>query len=296
MKERNRYLRTDMAAECCTDPETASESHGLHLREYRVDGVSVSRLEVTTEEGEAILSKPMGVYITLDVGRVWLLEDEAFERVAGAVAHELGMLVRSKVEKPTDILVAGLGNRFITSDAIGPLTVEGLTVTRHIKAMDPSLFEKLRTLPIAAVAPGVVGQTGIETADLIRSAVEAASPSVLLCVDALAARSVERLAVTVQLSDSGIAPGSGIGNHRRAINEELLGIPVIAIGVPTVVDSSTMVYGMLEKAGVTDISEGLEAELQNGRSFFVTLKDADTASGEMARLVARAIHLAFSLP
>jgi spore protease len=148
---------------------------------------------------------------------------------------------------------------------------------------------------LAAIAPGVVGQTGIETAELIRSAVEAISPSVLICIDALAARSVDRLAVTVQLSNTGIAPGSGIGNHRQAINRDFLGIPVIAIGVPTVVDSSTMVYGMLEKAGVTEISEALETELENGRSFFVTLKETDTATAEMARLIARAIQLAFSV-
>ncbi len=295
MKERNRYLHTDMATECCTDSEILSEARGIRLREHQKHDISVSRLDVLTPEGEQILGKPMGTYITLDVGKVWLSDEERFERVARAVADELSQLVRSKVENPVCILVAGLGNRLITSDAIGPLAVEGLTVTRHIQKLDPSLFEKLRSLSIAAIAPGVVGQTGIETAELIRSAVETVSPSVLLCIDALAARSVDRLAVTVQLSDSGIAPGSGIGNQRQAINQEFLGIPVIAIGVPTVVDSSTMVYDMLEKAGVTDITEALEAELDNGRSFFVTLKDADAASADMARLLARAIQLAFSV-
>ncbi len=295
MQDRSRYLRTDMAAECCTDSDTVSEAHGIRFREYQRDSVSISRLDVTSTEGTQILGKPMGTYVTLNVGRVWLMEETELEVAARHIADELSDLVHSHVEHPECILVAGLGNRLITSDAIGPLAVEGLTVTRHIQVLDPSLFASLHTLPVAAIAPGVVGQTGIETADLIRSAVETISPSVLLCVDALAARSVDRLAVTVQLSDSGIAPGSGIGNNRQAINKEFLGIPVIAIGVPTVVDSSTMVYDMLEKAGVTEINEALESELENGRSFFVTLKDADSAASEMARLIARAIRLAFSL-
>lgn len=191
------------------------------------------------------------------------------------------------------ILVAGLGNRDITSDAIGPLTVKHLTVTRHIKELDPPLFARLGTLPLSAVAPGVIGQTGIETAALIRGAADTALPSLILCVDALAAKSVDRLAVTIQLSDTGIAPGSGIGNHRRAIDRTTVGAPVLAIGVPTVVDSSTMVSDMLERAGVEEISPSLRRELDNGRSFFVTVKDTDTATGEMAKLIAAAIDRAF---
>ncbi len=294
MENRNRFCRTDMADECCGDLDLEKGVRGIRFREYQAKGIGVSRLEVTSEEGEAILGKPRGCYVTLNVGKVWLLGDEAFEETASALADEIWAMAEDKVKEPECVLVAGLGNRFITSDSVGPIAVKNLTVTRHIKELDPSLFQSLAVLPLAAIAPGVVGQTGIETAELIRGAVERIKPSILLCVDALAARSVERLAVTVQLSDNGIAPGSGIGNRRQAIDEAFLGIPVIAVGVPTVVDSSTMVYGMLEKAGVTDISEPLQAELENGRSFFVTLKDADTASAEIARLIARAIELAFS--
>lgn len=294
MNEANRYYHTDMAAECCADLDLEQGVRGIRFREYQRDGMAISQLHVTSEEGEAILGKPQGRYITLDVGKVWLKSDEDFERAAALLADELRALVRSKIDNPDCILVVGLGNRFITSDAVGPLAIKNLTVSRHIKELDPPLFEALATLPIAAIAPGVVGQTGIETAELIRGTAERITPSVILCIDALAAKSVERLAVTVQLSDNGIAPGSGIGNQRQAIDEAFLGVPVIAIGVPTVVDSSTMVFGMLEKAGVTELSEPLKAELENGRSFFVTLKDADTASAEMARLIARGIHLAFS--
>ncbi len=295
MRDNHGYTRTDMAAECCADLDLEQGVRGIRFREYQRERIPVSRLEITDEEGEQILGKPRGCYITLDVGKIWLESDAAFETAVIVLGEELKALVEAKVEKLDSVLVVGLGNRFITSDAVGPLTVKHLTVSRHMKEWEPQLFEALATLPIAAIAPGVVGQTGIETAWLIRGTAEAITPSVILCVDALAAKSVERLAVTVQLSDNGIAPGSGIGNRRQAIDEAFLGIPVIAIGVPTVVDSSTMVYGMLEKAGVTELSPALKTELDNGRSFFVTLKDADTATAEMARMVAQAIHHAFSV-
>ena len=191
--------------------------------------------------------------------------------------------------------MAGLGNRYIASDAIGPLAVRDITVTRHIKELDPALFGSLGSATVSAIAPGVIGQTGIEAVEIIRGAAENVSPGLIIAIDALAAKSIDRLAVTVQLSDTGIAPGSGIGNARKAIDRATLGIPVISVGVPTVVDSSTLIYDMLNLAGADDIPDCVKNALDNGRSFFVTLKDADSASRENAKLIARAINLAFSV-
>lgn len=290
----NEYERTDMASECCSDPELRRGIRGIRFQEEVTDGFPISRLCIESEEGEAILGKPRGSYITLTVGKLWLSTDEEAERATERLAAEIRGMIAALCPEPHSVLIVGLGNRLLISDAIGPLCVEQVTVSRHIATMDPSLFEQLATLPVAAVAPGVIGQTGIETVELIRGAVETVKPSLVICVDALAARDVERLAVTVQLSDSGIAPGSGIGNHRIAISRETLGVPVLAIGVPTVVDSSTLVYGMLEKAGVTELSEQLREALNNGRSFFVTLKDTDVSSAEAAKLIARALDTALS--
>lgn len=145
--------------------------------------------------------------------------------------------------------MAGLGNRYIASDAIGPLAVRDITVTRHIKELDPALFGSLGSATVSAIAPGVIRQTGIEAVEIIRGAAENVSPGLIIAIDALAAKSIDRLAVTVQLSDTGIAPGSGIGNARKAIDRATLGIPVISVGVPTVVDSSTLIYDMLNLAG-----------------------------------------------
>lgn len=289
----NPKFRTDMAAECC-EGKADTALKGVIFRETEVKGIAVSRLAILNKEGEAAIGKAKGNYVTLSLGPVWLSDDRAFDTASEVLGEELHRMAKALVPDLSSVLVVGLGNRFITSDAIGPLTVKALTVTRHLQTMEPALFERLGTLPIAAVSPGVVGQTGIETADLIRATVRCAFPSLVVCVDALAARSVERLAVTVQLSDVGLSPGSGIGNRRRAMDSETLGAPVIAIGVPTVVDAATLVNDVLERAGMTDPPDSLRTELERGRHFFVTVRDADAAASEMARLLAAAIERAFS--
>ncbi len=295
MKNRKNYLRTDIAEECRAETGENAEGHGVSFCEYSKNGIRVARLDITNPEGEKVIGKPMGTYITVNIGKIWLAEPNRADIAAELLASELKKLASGLCPSFDSVLVAGLGNRYITSDAIGPLAVKDITVTRHIKTLDPRLFDSLSALSVSAVAPGVIGQTGIETVELIRGAAENVSPSLIIAVDALAAKSVDRLAVTVQLSDTGLAPGSGIGNMRKAIDKENLGIPVISVGVPTVVDSSTLIYDVLERAGMTDIPSEIKAQLENGRSFFVTLKDADIAAKETAKLIARAINLAFSV-
>ena len=199
------------------------------------------------------------------------------------------------IDKSKKILIVGLGNRNITSDAIGPLVIEDITATSHIEKEDKSLFELLKTHSISAISPGVIGQTGIETLELINGAVNSVKPDVLIVIDALCSKSVDRLASTVQICNTGISPGSGIGNKRHAINKETVGIPVIAIGVPTMVSSSTLIYETLEKAEITDISQKLINILESGRSFFVTLNENDIVISSLSTLIAKALNHAFSL-
>ena len=291
----SQYSRTDIAEECCDGIDLEQTGHGIKFREYRSHGVPVSRLEIISDEGERLIGKPVGSYITLNVGKLWLADRATFARTAEALADELKSLSDSLCPEAGSVLVAGLGNRYITSDAIGPLAVKDITVTRHIKELDPVLFDSLGSVTVSAIAPGVIGQTGIEAVEIIRGAAENVSPRLIIAIDALAAKSVDRLAVTVQLSDTGIAPGSGIGNARKAVDRNTLGVPVISVGVPTVVDSSTLIYDMLNLAGADDIPDCVKNALDNGKSFFVTLKDADSASRENAKLIARAINLAFSV-
>lgn len=288
----NDYIRSDLAAETFSEPVTG---HGISYSEFSDRGIGISDLRIMTDEGSSILGKPKGHYITVGIGRIWEAEDNEF-RIAGEVlSKEIGGILRSSVPDLTSVLVAGLGNRYVTPDAVGPLTVKGINVTRHIRQSDPVLFSGLGMLSVSAVAPGVVGQTGVETAELIESACRTVRPSAVIVIDALAARSVERLATTVQITDTGIEPGSGIGSRRSAINAEKLGVPVLSLGIPTVVDSSTLVYDMLEKAGVGKISDSFRAELDKGRDFFVSLNESDVAVTELARLLSTALNSVFTV-
>ncbi len=282
-------VRTDLAAEL-----DLSDRDGVDERTETLSGFRVSTIRIRTRAASERLGKPVGEYITTDIGKIWLEGDERIAAAAGVIAGKLARLAEEICgEVPERILIAGLGNRHITADALGDEVVGMITVTRHVKA-HRELFGLLGGREISAIAPGVLGETGIETAKLVAGAVRAAKPQIVVAVDALAARSTDRLATTVQLGSSGISPGSGIGGRRLAINEETLGVPVIALGVPTVVDSSTLVTDALEKAGMTGIPEELRHVLESGRSFFVTPKETDTIIKELAELSARAITLAFS--
>ena len=283
------FIRTDLASEA-KEAANIENIRGISYCEKQISGVEISDMKITTEEGSSIIGKPLGRYITVGCKKSWLMTDEEKENVIQTVTDYITELV-PKGDKT--VLVVGLGNRDITPDSLGPRTVDGLIVTRHVKEYDPKLFDSIGQEEIAAIAPGVVGQTGIETLELIRGAVERVKPDVVIAVDALAARSVDRLGSTLQLSDTGLSPGSGIGNRRREINRTSIGVPVIAIGVPTVVDSSTLVYDALSKAGIEKIDTSLKSVLENGRSFFVSLKESDVAVAESAFIISAALNRAF---
>lgn len=288
-----KYVRTDMALEACPKEEIGTY-RGISAREYEKSGVPITEISVLNEEGASILHKPIGRYLTFSVGKIWFLGDEQINSIANAIGEEIKALLHSFGEIKT-VLIVGLGNRQMISDAIGPFTVKGISANRHVKENNPSLFKKLGSLCTCALSPGVSAETGLEAADVVLGAVKASEASAVIAVDALASKSVERIGTTVQISNTGIMPGSGIGNRRSAIDRKTLGVPVISVGVPTVVDSSTLVFEMLERAGVTDISPALERELENGKSFFVTLKDADTVINEMSKLLSHSINIALTV-
>lgn len=286
------YAHTDLAIEDIVEGST-------DISEEVRNGCIISRLCINGKSGERKYGRARGQYVTVDCGRMWELDDDGMERVSEVIAHELSRMTRRLCGKPLSrdfgVLVAGLGNDEITADAIGPETVRRIEVTRHLRTYLPDAYEQIGVCAISALAPGVLGQTGIETVELVRGAAENASPDVIIAIDALAARSVTRLASTVQLSDAGINPGSGIGNNRRAICRDTVGVPVIALGVPTVVDSSTLVYDALERAGVDKISRQLREVLEMGKGFFVSPKESDVIVKKVSALLARAVGQAFSV-
>ena len=292
MKE---YSRSDLACEAAGSG--AWETRGVERREEREEGCRLERLTVRDEEGARALGKPRGCYVTLHSRPLWKLGGEEYDRMTAILARELRRLClpREGISEGFGVLVAGLGNAEITADAIGPKTVHRLTVTRHLHEHDRRVCRLLGRCQLSAIAPGVLGQTGMEAADLIRGAVQAVRPHVVLAIDALAARATERLASTVQLSDTGIAPGSGIGNRRRAIDRESVGAPVVSLGVPTVVDSATLIYDALRQAGIEEPDDRLRRVLENHRRFYVSPKESDLITSRTAALLTDAIEQAFSL-
>ena len=289
------YSRSDLACEAGTG--NFRSLAGADYREERYEGCRIERLHIREESCARALGKARGRYITLHCSPRWNLGGDARAAVIAALARELRRLClpQGEMSERFGVLVVGLGNAEITADAVGPQTVHRLTVTRHLHEYDRKIFRMLGRCQLSAIAPGVLGQTGLEAVDLIRGAVAAARPDVVLAIDALAARSTERLAATVQLSDTGISPGSGIGNRRRAIDRDSVGAPVMSLGIPTVVDSATLVYDALRRAGIEEIDNKLRGVLENGRRFFVSPKESDTITVQTASLLADAIEEAFSL-
>lgn len=288
------YARSDLACEALPRTEGCE---GTETVERCVGEFRILRTRILTEEAEARLGRARGCYVTFECGRLDRLAEESIRLLARLLAGELRGMARRVTGHAVDArfcaFVAGLGNAELTSDAIGPLTVRRLTATRHLREHAEGLYLAAGCAALCALAPGVLGQTGIETAEILRGTVRTVRPHLVLAVDSLAARSCARLASTVQISDTGIAPGSGIGNHRVAINEDSLGVPVIAIGIPTVVHSATLVSDALERAGMDSADEHLRRVLEDGEGFFVSPKESDAISVIASSLLSDAIDRAF---
>ena len=289
------FARSDLASECGCE----EDREGVRVLKKGGAGFEILQVQIKTEQAAARMGKPTGRYVTLECGDIHLLDDLEADRVRCALSVEIREMAErmtaTRVKSGFSVLVAGLGNRELTSDAVGPETVRRLSVTRHLKRYDGALFSTLGLCEISALTPGVLGQTGLETVELVKGAVRSVAPDLVVAVDALAARSTDRLASTFQLSDTGIQPGSGIGNHRAALNRETVGVPVMALGVPTVVESSTLIYDALEKAGMDTHEPSLRRLLENGRGFFVSPKEVDLLIPSISVLLAGALEKAFSV-
>ncbi|MFD0048280.1 GPR endopeptidase [Actinomycetes bacterium NPDC127524] len=241
-------VRTDLAVEArelvmdkngVAGEKDVSHIEGVIIKEKDVDDLKISLIEVTAE-GEKHIGKKPGSYLTIEVQGIRQQNTETQRKVEQVFASELGSFIKGMgITKDSSCLVVGLGNWNVTPDALGPAVVENLVVTRHLFQLQPESVEE-GYRPVSGIAPGVMGITGIETSDIILGVIEKSKPDFLIVVDALAARSLERVNATIQISDTGIHPGSGVGNKRKELSKESLGIPVIAVGVPTVVDAVTI--------------------------------------------------------
>ncbi len=307
-------FRTDLASE---RRDLYKKTHNL---ENEIDGVesekevidqniTVERVRITNEEGEKAIGKLIGNYITIDVKNLKIArEDEEIKKSAEVLAEELKKIIDMHIDKSGEVLVVGLGNIYVTPDSLGPKVINEIEVTRHIIKYLPQYVEE-GTREISAISPGVLGTTGIETLEILKGIVDNIHPKLLIVIDALASRSIERINSTIQISDTGIVPGAGVGNKRAEISKRTLGIPVISLGIPTVVETAVLVNDCLDlfieklqnDAKSNDVlnkikeddnyEEIKEALLPKEYNLIVTPKEIDDLIENMKDIVASGINL-----
>lgn len=280
--------RTDLALEARElwqeSAQKATRLSGVKATKTKLEGYPLTRVDILDRRGEEALGKPQGSYLTIDLTTFWQRKTDFFERAVRAVGSQLKELLPA--EGPA--LIIGLGNAAMTPDAVGPLAVDNVLITRHLISAMPKHFAGFR--PAAVFRTGVLGTTGVESAEAVRGLVAEVQPSLVIAIDALASRRVGRVCSTVQLSDTGIIPGSGVGNHRAALNQETLGVPVFAVGIPTVVDAATLAADLLEESGIAEIDE---EKLRGGKqNLMVTPRDIDAQVRDLAKVVGYGINWA----
>ena len=304
-------FRTDLASERRDVYKKANklqEIEGIETTNERFnEDLKVERVKITSEEAEKIIQKPIGTYVTIDVKDLKIAEEDQIQSAANCVAKELKTIIDTHTDSQGEILVVGLGNIYVTPDALGPKVVNEIEVTRHIINYMPE-YAKEGARKISAISPGVLGTTGIETVEILKGIVDNIHPSLIIVIDALASRSIERISSTVQISDTGIVPGAGVGNVRSEISKKTLGVPVIALGIPTVVESAVIVNDSLdlfieklqdegksndyfnelkEKDNYEEIKNALTP---NEYNLIVTPKEIDELIENMSQIVAAGIN------
>lgn len=298
-------IRTDLALEAHeTVEESSTHIHGIevHEKKFEEDQVYITNVSITTKNAAKALGKPMGTYITIEAPALDVPDEGSHREVSTHLSEILKDLI-PEFEKEKSILVIGLGNREVTADSLGPHVIDNLCITRHIiMEYGTAAYDKNRMHSISSLAPGVMAQNGMETAEIIKGVIDQTSPDMVIVIDSLAARTLHRLNRTIQITDTGIHPGSGVGNHRNALTEESLGVPVIAIGIPTVVDAATIVWDALEdfseKSNHSIDLHVLQDEcsntmLQELNNMYVTGKDVDAIIKRLSYTISEALNMTF---
>ena len=301
----NFQVRTDLALEARESiSEAESELRGVRVEEYykEEEDIRVTKVTIDTKNAAKAMGKPIGVYVTMEAPAMVEPDDDYHREISESLAEELRQMLPGMGQEQS-ILIVGLGNREVTADALGPQVVDNLFITRHIvKEYGKAAYDCDKMNLISALEPGVMAKTGMETAEIVSGVVNETKPDLLIVIDALAARSTRRLNRTIQITNTGIQPGSGVGNHRNALTEESLGIPVVAIGIPTVVDAATIVGDALEKL-LSDEKEfdsmkylgehrNAFSELNN---MYMTGKDIDAVIKRVSYTVSEGINLALEM-
>ena len=294
-------IRTDLALEA-HECAQSSPIHGVEVQEHyhKKSNTQITRVFITTKNGARAIGKPMGRYITIEAPDMAQADEGYHREIAKELSRQLHYML-PELKKEKSILVVGLGNRDVTADALGPNVIDNLCITRHIlQEYGKAAYNKDHVHAISSLAPGVMAKNGMETAEIIKGVIEQTHPDLMLVIDALAARNIRRLNSTIQLTDTGILPGSGVGNHRNALTQETLGIPVIAIGVPTVVDAATIVRSALDlldsSSSLFDPDEpNIQKVFQELTNMYVTNKDIDATIKRLSFTISEALNMTFEL-
>lgn len=303
-------FRTDMAVERNDMYKKQNgQIDGVEVQNEEKENIKITRVKITNEEGEKALNKPKGNYITLDIKNIKTIDNEQIEKISDNLAEELRNIIKEHISDTEDILIVGLGNLYVTPDALGPKVVPEIEITRHILEYMPKAMPE-NTRPVSAISPGVLGTTGIETMEILKGIVENVKPKMLIVIDALATRSIERISSSIQIADTGIVPGAGVNNTRKEISQKTLGIPVIALGIPTVVDLASItndcidlfIENLQQKAMSNDYLNKLreqdnyeeikEALVPKDYNMIVTPKEIDKLIENMSKIVATGINMA----
>ena len=305
-------FRTDLASERRDIYQKANnlsnEIEGIESTKEEIDeNIKVERVKIINENGEKAIGKPIGSYITIDIKKLKIAQEEEIQKAAETLSNELRKIIDTHIDKQGEVLVVGLGNIYVTPDSLGPKVINEIEVTRHIINYLPQYVEE-GTRMVSAISPGVLGTTGIETVEILKGIVDNINPKLVIVIDALASRSIERINSTVQLSDTGIVPGAGVGNTRSEISKQTLGVPVVAIGIPTVVETAVLVNDSLDlfiqklqdEAKSNDYLNKLkeednyqeikEALLPKDYNLIVTPKEIDDLIENMKDIVAQGIN------
>lgn len=303
-------FRTDMAVERNDMYKKQNgQIDGVEVQNEEKENIKITRVKITNEEGEKALNKPKGNYITLDIKNIKTIDNGQIEKISDNLAEELRNIIKEHISDTEDILIVGLGNLYVTPDALGPKVVPEIEITRHILEYMPKAMPE-DTRPVSAISPGVLGTTGIETMEILKGIVENVKPKMLIVIDALATRSIERISSSIQIADTGIVPGAGVNNTRKEISQKTLGIPVIALGIPTVVDLASItndcidlfIENLQQKAMSNDYLNKLreqdnyeeikEALVPKDYNMIVTPKEIDKLIENMSKIVATGINMA----
>lgn len=307
-------FRTDMADERRDIYKKANKLEGdipgiETIEKISNENIKSSVVKIINEEGEKAIGKPIGTYVTVDIKNLRLADDDEIENASNIISEELASIVDEKIGKQDEILVVGLGNQFVTPDALGPKVSQEIEVTRHLLKYAPECVIK-GARSVCTIAPGVLGTTGIETLEIIKGVVDNVKPKLIIVIDSLASKSIERISSTIQISDTGIVPGAGVGNTRKELSKNTLGVPVIAIGVPMVVDLATITNDCLDifienlqsQAKSNDYLNNLKNQdnyeeikkALNPRDYnmIVTPKEVDDLIENMKNIVAKSINYA----